>query len=79
MQKKLNNYEKVSARNTIKAPGRQGQLVTSMLAVPMAAPRRAKSQGGQLVGGMPVTFGAGAAKKAAPGKTGVRGAGKKMY
>lgn len=79
MKKKLNVYEPVSAKAKFKAPGRQGQVVSSMLPVPMAAPRRATNQGGQLVGGMPVNFGAGPAKKAAPKGRGVKGARAKMY
>lgn len=66
MQKGLNKVHKTRAKMAVNGPTRQGAVLSSMLPVPMAAPRRAQNQGGQLVGGMPVNFGVGAAKKAAP-------------
>ena len=61
-------------------PARKGEVVTSQLPVTRAAPRRAPSQSGDIVGGFPMDLGVGsrAAKKSTGGakKTTKR---KRMY
>lgn len=55
-------------------PARKGQVVTSELPMTKAAPLKAPSQGGQLVGGFPALFGVatGAAKGRPKKKSGRR-------